>query len=601
VGAQSCSAETTFACDQETGEPSRASRLLRLFHKRPIILSSPSPAAYTTAATTTTATAATTTITNKDKAATIHDIPITRSVVVGKGATRRANVNDVDLNHPLIAAAYQESSNNRSNSNSSRGGGGGGGGGGGDVPPLVMEYGNPALDFLQSYVDSLCELSRMDDGRLGIHFFEEYRANIFIGAGKQPPKVIRKKAVISKDDDDDDADEEGGGGEEEENIEQPPRKRSRRSASPTPNKITLKLSVKRQGPPPPLGALSLNNCAIGDETIHAMIDSGMGLHLAVLDLGGIYTLSDSILEQLLPHCPHLKRLSLKNCRRITSTSLDIVAQYQTKLQFLDVGGTYNMTPIQVLEAVVIGRRSNNSNNHNRNGSSMRSTTKPCPELKEFHASGLGWNDALVKSLIQGTHPMDASTSTNDDNDGASGDDYTPSTTNIRPWKALSFGFSYNLSALALRLCLSQVSSTLTSLALHFCENVVDNALMGILGRNLPNVKYLDVRGNPSLSSMTGWYDGRASADLHMAKHHDDNYNNDNDYNRNNEEGEHGALMQEDGGEQDGTAPAQELIVLARFTGISKASLEDTLRAHPLQASKLTVVLDGGGHGLGIYR
>ena len=38
-----------------------------------------------------------------------------------------------------------------------------------------MEHGNPALDCLQSYIDALVELGRMDDGRLGLHFFEEWR------------------------------------------------------------------------------------------------------------------------------------------------------------------------------------------------------------------------------------------------------------------------------------------------------------------------------------------------------------------------------------------------------------------------------------------
>jgi len=37
--------------------------------------------------------------------------------------------------------------------------------------------------------------------------------------------------------------------------------------------------------------------------------------------------------------------------------------------------------------------------------------------------------------------------------------------------------------------------------------------MGMLGRNLPNLMYLDVRGNPALQTLTGWYDGRVSTNL----------------------------------------------------------------------------------------
>jgi hypothetical protein len=85
----------------------------------------------------------------------------------------------------------------------------------------------------------------------------------------------------------------------------------------------------------------------------------------------------------------------------------------------------------------------------------------------------------------------------------------------------------------------------------------------ILGRHLPNVGYLDVQGNPALSTLTGWYDGRASADL----------------------------------------PAQALLVLGRYSGLSDSSVEDTRRIHPNDAptNLLTVLLDGGGMGAAISR
>ena len=85
--------------------------------------------------------------------------------------------------------------------------------------------------------------------------------------------------------------------------------------------------------------------------------------------------------------------------------------------------------------------------------------------------------------------------------------------------------------------------------------------MGMLGRNLPAVQYLDVRGNPSLNTLTGWYDGRASADL----------------------------------------PAQALHVLARFSSLSESSVEETRRVHPVEAALLTVILDATGSGTGITR
>jgi hypothetical protein len=85
--------------------------------------------------------------------------------------------------------------------------------------------------------------------------------------------------------------------------------------------------------------------------------------------------------------------------------------------------------------------------------------------------------------------------------------------------------------------------------------------MGLLGRNLPHVISLDVRGNQQLSTMTGWYDGRTSADL----------------------------------------PTQALTVLARYSAITETSVEETKRIHPLETTDLVVVLDGGGMGIGITR
>ena len=61
--------------------------------------------------------------------------------------------------------------------------------------------------------------------------------------------------------------------------------------------------------------------------------------------------------------------------------------------------------------------------------------------------------------------------------------------------------------------------------------------------------------------MTGWYDGRVSADL----------------------------------------PSQRLVVLGRYSGLSDNSIEETKRIHPVEAAELVVVLDGGGMGAGITR
>ena len=433
-----CSAEVTFAKQANNGEPSPASRLLRSFHKRPVVATDADAKLYLEQR------KGDENKQNKNSSSSsIESIPMIRTPCIGMHSSRRMQANDVDLNLPMIACQAPDGS-------------------------LVMEYSNPALDCLQSVIDSLVELGRMDDSRIRKHFFEEWRANVLLAAGKPLTKKRRRTSADS-------------------------------SAAPNgsdSNGVAL-------------GSLSLYNCTVSHDTIDAMIESQMGPHLAVLDWTGVHGLHDEMLAKLLPHCPNLVRLSLKNCRRVTVESLRVVAQYQARLQCLDVGGAMNITHEDVLEVL-----------------------PTLMSLQEIHASGLGWTDETVERLVD-----------------------------LRPWTKVSLGFSFRLTQASLRQSLMKISETLISLALPFCENTVDNALLGMLGRNLPAVRYLDVRGNPSLSTLTGWYDGRASADL----------------------------------------PAQPLHVLGRFSGLSEGSVEETRRVHPLEAALLTVILDATGTGTGITR
>jgi hypothetical protein len=156
-----------------------------------------------------------------------------------------------------------------------------------------------------------------------------------------------------------------------------------------------------------------------------------------------------------------------------------------------------------------------------------------PNLVELHASGLAWNDATLMKLME-----------------------------LRSnWTGLSIGFS-NITSYGLREALPYVSDTLTHLSLPFMETAVDNALVGFLGKTLPKLVCLDIRGNSSVSSLTGFFDGR-------------HFNH--------------------------AEAAQELFVLARYSNVQASSVEETRRIHPVLASNLIVVLDGGGVGGGIRR
>jgi hypothetical protein len=367
---------------------------------------------------------------------------ISRTPATGKGASRRNQANDVDLNHPWIGIWSSGDPENRE---------------------MLMEFGSSGLDILQSYIDSLVELGRMDDSKLGLHFFEEWKANVMA------------KTTSSL---------------------QPVKKKARRdSKSITDN----------------LGSLSLHNTILGEETIEAMIKSNMTPHLAVLDLTGIQTLTDDYLFPILKDSKNLQRLSIKNCRRLTNRTLENLGQYSSNLTSLDIGGSYNLKPQAILEA--------------------------CANLfylKELYASGLGWTDALLQEL-----------------------------TSLRGWNGLAVGFAPLLTAQGFKTAMLSQANSLISLAIPFCEQMVDAALVGSLGRHLPQLRALDVRGNSNLTSLTGWYDGRATLDP--------------------------------------KPEAQPLLVLARYSGISKASIEEAKRIHPLDAMELDCIMDSGGIGLGIQR
>ena len=485
IGSHSCSAEDTFATG-EAGEPSIASRLLRSFHQRPID-GGPNKKSAKNGDLSQAESSDDKIISSRetpDTFSTICEIPMKRTPCIGKGSARRNQANEIDLNHPIVGCRFRHGDPaNRIGSGRL------------DDGTLIMEYGSVALDTLQSYIDSLVELGRMDDQRLGVHFFEEWKYNTLLGNGIDLAKQATTKDGVA---------------------ETPPptpagRQKKRRRSSGSRSSTPVATATEETPSSPELsalGSLSLHNCTIFDETIEAMVKSRMGQYLGVLDLTGVNGLTDDLLSQLLPTCRSLVRLSVKNCRRLTPKSMEVIANHQTQLTFLDVGGSYNIHPHDLLD-IVVPRLS---------------------QLVELHASGLAWTNELVSKL-----------------------------TAMRPWKGLSFGYAAYLSATPLKEALVQVAATLQMVALQFCENLVDNALLGSLGRNLPNVVCLDLRGNSSLNSLTGWYDGRASAGL----------------------------------------KPQGLVVLARYSGVSKSSLEETKRIHPVETADLICILDGTGVGVGI--
>ena len=594
IGNPKCNVDETFKPTKD-GKPSTASRLLRSFHNRPVLGSGETMANFLRKQQ-----EAIDDIDSSDSSITVptlERIPMKRMPSIGPGSGRRKQANDVDLNHPWIATylpqhAEESNAEMESGSNDSDG----------DVPAnpleqtLVAESGSSALDLLQSYIDALVEMGRMDDNRLGLQFFAEYRANIELQYKSSLPMI------------DDLAPEEVTQTEEPE-VQEPaappapapidapiPKKKKRKrsgvgafSAAKKKKEAEAKAAAeaKRQAAilaavPKSRGALSLHNCEILAETSSNLLSSRLLEHIHVLDLTGLQTLTDDLLLPFLKSAGlQLERLSVKNCRRLTDLSVHNVCAHCPNLKAIDLGGDYNIWPRTVIDALAV--------KVTKRGRGIF-TSQALPHLVELHAGGIGptggWSDDLLPELFA-----------------------------LRGWKALSIGFSPYLTFRGWKEALLSVEQkhkeehqpqepqlvqegesnieggpvadtpstsnnetkkantnmcqTLQSLGIAFCEQqLVDNAWLGLVGRHLPNLRALDVRGNHSLHSMTSWYDGRATIST-----------------------------------SDGVKihPKQSLVVLARYSGISANATEETKRIYPMAAGPLTVSTESDGIGLGILR
>mmetsp|Transcript_14273 Transcript_14273/g.33226 ORF Transcript_14273/g.33226 Transcript_14273/m.33226 type:complete len:682 (+) Transcript_14273:185-2230(+) len=593
VGNPKCKADETFA-PTKTGKPSSASRLLRSFHDRPVLRSGESAVDHLRRHRE--AIDALTEDEKKDsvRVPTLELIPMKRTPAIGIGSGRRKQANDVDLNHPWIASylplcaggntdsededsddtgGEPEGSNNHSNRNKAD-----------SIPTnpqeqqLVTESGSCALDLLQSYVDTLVEMGRMDDNRLGLRFFAEYKTNI----------ELQHKASLPIDGNNSNSEASADVAPSLPEAAPPapaplvdapiPKKKKRKrsgggafSAAKKKKEAEARAAAeaKRQAAilaavPKSRGSLSLHNCEVLAETTSNILNSRILEHIRALDLTGIQTLTDDRLRKVLESAGlQLERLSIKNCRRLTDLTVHNICATSPNLRALDCGGDYNIRPRTILDALDV--------KVTKRGRGVF-TSQALVHLVELHAGGIGptggWTDDLLVDLFA-----------------------------LRGWKALSIGFSPLLTFSGWKAALlsaeqkfqeeeerqhdggegqpprssssnhKNMCHTLQSLAVAFCEQqLVDNAWLGLVGRHLPNLRALDVRGNHQLHSMTSWYDGRATISGSARVH-----------------------------------PRQSLMVLARYSGISSNGIEETKRVYPLAAAPLRVVLESDGIGWGILR
>ena len=371
----------------------------------------------------------------------------------------RPNAADVDISHPWIMVPF--TGDGVSESEHEKGDSSGG-------QPLEIENSNHSVETLQQFIDALMESGRAGDSRLGIHFFREWVTAV---TGKEPAAAGL--------------------------IEHQPKRQKKA--------VVVDESL-------PLGSLSLHNFASGSiHTFRSMERANVGSCLGTLDLTGVHGLTDNILSNIIcsGSFPRLRRLSVKNCRKLTGKGIASIVKL-TELCALDVGGCFNVHPDDVLSLI----------------QSHPATKKRT--LTEIYASGLHWTDPALEQLIDAT---------------------------AKHLRGLGVGFSPYISGPGLIVTLSKVASTLDRLAVPFCPGF-DDAAASALGSKLPKLAVLDIRGCNKVYSLSGMMEGRV------------------------------------------TAGAGPLFVLARYSGVSNNSLEETMKSH---SQSLTCILDGGGTGGGIRR
>jgi len=402
----------------------------------------------------------------------------------------RPNANDVDIAHPWIMAVYppreppsnaplmittnattttiEDENDDDTNHETTT-----------TTEFLAIEHSNRAVECIQELIEAFVESGRAGDSRMGVHFFREW-VSAAIGHDAATAAITAKKD-----------------GKDRQRSSSKKRQKKKRSMT---NESL------------PLGSLSLHNFAAGSIlTFGAMERANVGCCLGTLDVSGVHGLTDDILTDVICNgsFPRLRRLSVKNCRKLTGKGIASLSKL-TKLTALDLGGCFNIHPNDVVSLV----------------QSHPSTKKG--RFTELYASGLGWTDVALEEIVDLTEG------------------------NLR---GLGVGFSPYISGPGLSLILPRLASTLDRLAVPFCPGMDDAAAVA-LGSTLPNLAVLDIRGCNKVSSLSGIMDQRSEG-----------------------------------------ATAGHLFVLARYSGISNNSLEETMRLY----DGLTCILDGGGVGEGIRR
>lgn len=92
--------------------------------------------------------------------------------------------------------------------------------------------------------------------------------------------------------------------------------------------------------------LSLKNTKLTNKSMIQMIDVCCDT-LVRLDLQGTFFVDDALVKHIMKKCKALDTLSLRNCRKLTDSTLERIAEHGNNLHRLDLGGNFNYTTLGI--------------------------------------------------------------------------------------------------------------------------------------------------------------------------------------------------------------------------------------------------------------
>ena len=126
-------------------------------------------------------------------------------------------------------------------------------------------------------------------------------------------------------------------------------------------------------------ALRLKNSKISGKYLGRIVDS-VGRELVELDVSGTFQIDDAAVAYVLDKCSKLRSLNIRNCRKITDATLDVVVAKGGQLTALDIGGDVNISAAGV--RALVG-------------------SKKMGALRELNLSGLPVRDDVLSVVAKG--------------------------------------------------------------------------------------------------------------------------------------------------------------------------------------------------------